>query len=121
MAARNGEGADALAKGFDSSASLVHGRTLAGAARPDVGARGGTLGGFPVLTSAAVGAEDLILLDRTQIAVAMGNGSLRASEQANVELVDSSSMTSGYSVSAANTTSLFQTDSIGFIGSITAN
>jgi hypothetical protein len=86
-----------------------------------VGARGGTLGGFPVLTSTAVGAEDIILIDPSQVVLAVGNVSLRATEQAAIELVDSSSMASAPTPTAANLTSLFQSDSVAIIGSITAN
>jgi hypothetical protein len=94
---------------------------LNSAARPNIGANGGTWAGFPVLTSTAVPEGIFVFLDPDQVAVALGNPNVRASQEAAVEMVDSSSMTSGSSVSATTMTSLFQTDSVGVIGSMTAN
>jgi hypothetical protein len=89
--------------------------------RPGLGARGGEWGGFPVITSSAVPEETIVFLDPDQIALAMGNAEIRTSDQASVDMADSSSMTSGPSVAAAQLTSLFQTNSTGIIGSLTAN
>src|SRR5262245_11796589 len=52
--------------------------------RPLVGALGGSLGGWPVVTSSSVPVEDIVLLDGSQIAVAMDGGSVRASTQAAI-------------------------------------
>jgi hypothetical protein len=94
---------------------------LNGAARPNIGANGGTWAGFPVLTSTAVPEGIFVLLDPDQVAVALGNPSVRASDEASIEMVDSSSMTSGPSVSASNMVSMFQANCTALIGSLTAN
>ena len=89
--------------------------------RPYVGSQDGSLGGWPVYTSTSVGPEDIVYLYPPAIMVALGNADLRVSTQASVEMVDTSSMTSATSVAAVNTTSLWQTNATGIIGSITAN
>ena len=97
---------------------------LSGAARPNVGARGGSLAGFPVITSTAVNPEDIIVLDPACIAVAMGNADLRVSQQASVQMDSAPSMTSttdGSGVTAVSQVSMWQTNSTAFIGSINAN
>src|SRR5262249_26514214 len=66
---------------------------LSSAARPNVGARGGTLAGVPVFTSTAMPEGQMAVLDPNLIAVALGNPDVRASDQATVEMVDVSSMT----------------------------
>ena len=94
---------------------------LYGAARPDIGARGGTWAGFPVATSTAVADGIFILIDPDQVALALGGASVRATEQGAVEMQDSSSMTSGASPTAATLTSMWQTNSVAIIGSVAAN
>ena len=94
---------------------------LYGAARPDVGARGGTWGGFPVLTSTAVPDGFMVLLDPSQIALALGEADIRASENAMVDMVDSSSMTSAATVAQSTGVSMFQVNCLAIIGSISAN
>jgi hypothetical protein len=94
---------------------------LNGASRPNIGARGGDWGGFPVVTSTGCPEGIFVLLDPDQVAVAMGGASIRASEQATVELSDSSTMTSGPSVAATTLTSMWQTNCAAIIGSLTAN
>ena len=94
---------------------------LNSAARPNIGARGGEWAGFPVLTSTACPEGIFVFLDPDAVAIAMGNADIRASEQASVEMANSSSMTSGSSVSAATMTSMWQTNSVAIIGSMSAN
>jgi hypothetical protein len=91
------------------------------AARPDIGANGGTWGGFPVLTTTAVPEGTFVLLDPTKIAVAMGGAELTGTNVGAIELSDAPSQTSGTSVSAVNLTSLFQTDCSAIMGMISAN
>jgi hypothetical protein len=94
---------------------------LYGAARPDIGARGGSWAGFPVVTSTAMPDGFCALIDPAQIAVALGNADIRSSENAVVDMQDSSSMTSGPSVAAATGVSMFQVNARAIIGSISAN
>ena len=94
---------------------------LNGAARPNIGARGGEWGGFPVLTSTAVPEGIFVFLDPDQIALAIGNADIRASEHASIEMSDGPSMTSGTSVAQSTLTSMFQTNSTAVIGSVIAN
>jgi hypothetical protein len=94
---------------------------LYGSARPDIGARGGTWGGLPVITSTAMPDGFFALIDPDYVAVALGNADVRASEQAVVDMQDSSSMTSGSSVAAVTAVSMFQVDARAIIGSISAN
>ena len=95
--------------------------TLNGAARPDIGARGGTWAGFPVVTSTAMPVGFFAVLDPNQIAVALGDADIRASENASIEMQDTPSMTSGTSVAAVSTVSMFQVNCRAIIGSISAN
>jgi hypothetical protein len=53
----------------------------------------------------------ITLVDASGLAVVMGEIELRSTEQALVEMVDSSSQTSGSSVNAVNMVSMFQTNS----------
>jgi capsid protein len=94
---------------------------LNSAERPNVGARGGEWGGFPVLTSTACPEGIFVLLDPDQVALAIGNAEIRASDQASIEMSDGSSMTSAPSVTAATLTSMFQVNAMAIIGSLTAN
>jgi HK97 family phage major capsid protein len=89
--------------------------------RPNVGAYGGTLGGWPVYTTTAVGPEEIVLIDPQHVAVAMGNASVRTSTHGSVHMIDSSSMKSADTVAGAAMVSLFSTNSVGLIGSVTAN
>jgi hypothetical protein len=94
---------------------------LNSAARPNIGANGGNWAGFPVLTSSAHPEGSFTFLDPDQVAVAMGSPEVRASDEADVAMVDSSSMASGLSVTAASMTSMFQVNAVAIIGSMTAN
>ena len=94
---------------------------LYGAARPDIGSRGGSWGGFPVITSSAMTEGFFALIDPNQIAVALGDADIRASDNAAIEMSDSPSMTSGTSVAAVSTVSMFQVNCRAIIGSISAN
>jgi hypothetical protein len=94
---------------------------LYSAARPDIGSRGGTWGGFPVITSTAMPDGFFAILDPDQIAIALGDANIRASDNALVDMVDSSSMTSGPNVAAASTVSMFQVNARAIIGSVSAN
>jgi hypothetical protein len=93
---------------------------LYGAARPDIGARGGSWGGFPVLTSSVVEADTVVFLDPSQIAVAMEGPEIRSSTQATVELADSSTQDS-VSVTGTNLSSMFQNNSTAILGDLWAN
>jgi hypothetical protein len=94
---------------------------MSGAERPDIGANGGTWSGFRVITSTAHPDGSFTLIDPDYVALALGNPEVRASEEATVELVDSSSMASGSSVAAASMTSMFQVNAVSIIGSLNAN
>jgi hypothetical protein len=101
---------------------LLHPATAArisGAARPDVGR--GFWGAFPVLLSSAVGIEEIVILDPSQIAVALSPAGLRVSSQAAIDMSDTSSMASGGTVAQASMVSMFQTNSKAIIGSVNAN
>lgn len=94
---------------------------LYGAARPDIGMRGGSLNGVPVITSAAVPEEVLVLLDPDAIALALGGADVRSSTQASISMEDGPSMTSATSVAQESTSSMFQLNSTAIIGSVQAN
>ena len=95
---------------------------LSSAARPNIGAQGVTSwAGFPVITSTACPEGVAVLLDPTQIAVAIGDANVRASENAMVDMQDSSSMASGPSATAATGVRMFQVNRAAIIGSISAN
>jgi hypothetical protein len=89
---------------------------LYGAARPDIGARGGTWGGFPVITSSAVPEGVIVLMDPTQIGVAMDSPRVATSQNATVEMADSTTMAAATSVTARNVTSMFQTNAHAILG-----
>ena len=76
---------------------------------------------IPVVTSTAMTDGFFALIDPNQIAVALGDGDVRASDNAVVDMQDSSSMTSGPSVAAATAVSMFQVNARAIIGSISAN
>jgi len=61
------------------------------------------------------------LIDPDYVAVALGNADVRASEQAVIDMQDSSSMTSGSSVAATTGVSMWQANARAIIGSISAN
>jgi hypothetical protein len=94
---------------------------LYGAGRPDIGSRGGSWAGFPVATSSACSEGIFILIDPDQVAVAIGTADIRASEQGAIEMQDSSSQSSGASPTATTLTSMWQTNSVAIIGSVSAN
>ena len=94
---------------------------LNGAARPDIGVRGGSWAGFPVITSTGCPEGIFVLIDPDQIALAAGGVDIRTSQEAAVEMQDSSSMKSATTVTAATLTSLFQTNSTAILGSMNAN
>jgi hypothetical protein len=94
---------------------------LNSAARPNIGADGGTWAGFKVLTSTAHPEGSFTFVDPDQVAVAMGNPEVRVSDETSVEMVDSSSMTSGPSVSASNLVSMFQVNCAAIAASLNAN
>lgn len=94
---------------------------LYGAARPDIGARGGSWAGWPVITSSAVDPETFVFLDPGQIAVAIDNADIRASRQASVDMADNTSQSSSATVAATNITSMWQSNSTAIIGCVDAN
>src|SRR5262245_40970937 len=105
--------ADSFAGGPENAVILLNpwqAARLSSAARPNIGANGGTWAGFPVITSTSVPEGQMVLLDPARIAVAMGNAEIRVSTQGTVEMADSSSM-NVTSPTAANQTSLWSTNS----------
>lgn len=108
----------------DRSVILMHpmaAARISGAARPNVGARGGSWGGYPVFTTAAINEENFIFLDPAFVVLAIDGASFRVSDQAAVEMADSSSQSSVTSVAATNVVSLWQTNSVAIIVSVRAN
>jgi hypothetical protein len=93
---------------------------LQGATRPYVGAYGGTLGGWPVVTSTAVGVEEIIFMDPQHIAVAMGNPMINVSTQGDVNMLDVTAQTA-LTPAASDLVSLFQCNLTGMLATITAN
>jgi hypothetical protein len=95
---------------------------LSSAARPNIGAQGVTSwAGFPVITSTACPEGIFVFLDPGQIAIAIGDADVRSSENAFVDMQDSSSMTSGPSVAASTGVSMFQVNAAAIVGSVSAN
>jgi hypothetical protein len=94
---------------------------LNSAARPNVGKNGGDWAGFSVITSTAVPEGIFVLIDPEQIAIAMGGAEIDASSEADIALVDSSSMTSAPTITASTMTSLFQSGSTAIRGTLSAN
>jgi hypothetical protein len=89
--------------------------------RPYVGALGGSLGGWPVITSQSVLPEDIVLIDGSGIAVALGTAWVRMSDNAAVEFDSASGQTSDGPVAASGLTSLWQCNSRGYIAAMQAN
>jgi hypothetical protein len=95
---------------------------LYGAARPDIGVRGGSLAGFPVVTSTAVPEGFVILLDPNQVSLAMDGAEIRVARQASIEM---NTAPSGSSVTPASSdqtlVSMFQSNSAAIQGFVYAN
>jgi hypothetical protein len=91
------------------------------AARPDIGMRGGSLGGVPVYTTTACPEEVVVMFDPDSIAFASEGAEIRMSEHASVEMEQSPSNASAPSVAQANLTSMWQTGSVAVIGSVFAS
>jgi hypothetical protein len=108
----------ALIDGFDGQldraffvASPLTLAKLSGAARPDVGARGGTLAGIPAIPSKAAG-NNLILIDPATIIMGASDVDVRVSTQATIEM---QTAPTANSLTGAGTTAvnLWQTNSVG--------
>jgi Phage capsid family len=93
---------------------------LYGSARPDIGARGGTWGGFPVITSSSVPEGIFVLMDPTRIAVAMGDAMVRTSQNADIEMEDGPANAS-ITPAQATLTSLFQVSATAILGEVSCN
>lgn len=95
---------------------------LYGAARPDIGVRGGSLAGFPALTSTAVPEGQIILLDPTQVALAMDGAEIRVARETSIEM-DTAPAGSSTTPTAGNSTlvSMFQSNSAAIQGFVFAN
>lgn len=95
---------------------------LYGSSRPDIGVRGGTLAGFPALTSTAVPEGQIILLDPGQVSLAMDGVELKVSRDAAIEL---NSAPAGHSVTPAagdqTLVSAFQENFAAVMGFVYAN
>ena len=72
---------------------------------------GGSYAGVPILVSDAQSSNRITLVDASGLAVVMGEIELRSSEQALIEMADTSSQTSAPSVSAVSMVSMFQSKS----------
>lgn len=72
---------------------------------------GGSFAGVPIVVSDAQTSNRITAVDATGLAVVAGEIELRSTDQALVEMVDSSSQTSGTSVNAVQMVSMFQTNS----------
>lgn len=95
---------------------------LYGAARPDVGARGGSLAGFPVLTSTAVPEGQIILLDPNQVSLAMDGAEIRVARETSIEM-DSAPAGTTVTPTAGDQTlvSMWQVNSSAIQGFVFAN
>jgi hypothetical protein len=94
---------------------------LYGAARPDIGMRGGTFAGSPAVTSTAVPEEIGVFVDPNFVAVALGGADISVSTQGTLEMENSPSMTSATSVSGQQVVSLFQSNTAGIRVSVGVN
>jgi hypothetical protein len=92
-----------------------------GAARPDIGMRGGTLNGVPVLTTTGCPEEIIVLLDPAAIAVASEGAEIRMSGNASLEMETAPANASAPTVASSEQTSMFQTGSVAVIGSVFAS
>jgi hypothetical protein len=87
---------------------------------PSVGARGGELGGIPVITSRNVASTVIALIDPTGIAYGEGPGELRTVKEGSYVAADTSTMTaaalgSPQTAVAAQLVSLWQTNTVAFV------
>ena len=87
---------------------------LSGAARPNIGARGGEIAGLPVITSNDVAADVIVLLDPTGIAIVEGPGRVRTSEEAAIHMVDETTMNST-TPTPATLVSMWQSNSVAIL------
>jgi hypothetical protein len=94
---------------------------LYGAARPDIGMRGGTFAGSPAVTSTAVPEEIGVFVDPNFVAVALGGADISVSTHGSLEMENAPAMTSATSVSQQNTVSLFQSNTAGIRVSVGVN
>jgi hypothetical protein len=73
------------------------------------------------LTSTSMPDETYLMVDPSKVAVAMDAPEVRVARNATVELADSSSQSSVDTVTAAEQTSMFQTNSSAILGEMYAN
>jgi hypothetical protein len=78
---------------------------------PTLSYAGGTFAGAEILPSDAQTAHRITAVDATGLAIVAGELALRSSGQALIEMVDSSSQTSGSSANPVNMVSMWQTNS----------
>lgn len=110
---------------IDSAAWVMHPRLAASiglragarGVAADLGARGGSLAGLPVLTSAAAQFDSdngsIILVDAAGVVLTDGGGEFSTTADASVEMTDSPSGDATGPTAATSPVSLFQTDSVG--------
>lgn len=85
---------------------------------PNVGARGGELAGIPTIASRGVpndvdGAQQLILIDPTGIAIAEGDAELKSSTQGTIQMLDPDSVTmDSVTPTGTSVVSLWQTNTV---------
>ena len=103
--------------GGDLSRAVIvaHPRTLAAAwdplAAPDIGPRGGTLGGVPTIASQGAPEGRFTMLDPTALAVAGAGGDVAISRHGSIEMADDPSADST-TPTASTTVSMWQTNSL---------
>lgn len=86
---------------------------------PNLGLRGGFLLGAPALVDRAIG-SDVLLVDGSRVAVALGNPDVMPAESATLEMLDNPTNASSDGT-ATNMVSLFQTDSIALRATLAVN
>ncbi|MER9233637.1 phage major capsid protein [Mesorhizobium sp. M0622] len=91
------------------------GASLSSADRPNVGARGGELLGIPVLTSRSAPAGAIILADAAGLAAGEGEAEIRTSRAATIEMLDAALVGDATTGAAAETVSLYQTNSVAIL------
>ena len=103
---------------LERSVIIMHpatGARMTSAARPNVGARGGELSGFPAVVSSACPTDIVVLVDPTAVMFASENdGEISVSAEGTMELTDSPTNASGPagSVVATSMVSLFQSNAV---------
>ncbi|WP_018235629.1 phage major capsid protein [Ensifer sp. BR816] len=95
--------------------------SLAGADRPNIGARGGEIYGIPAITSRSAPEDTIILADAGGIAVGEGSAAIRMSRQPAIEMLDSALQQDGTTGAGAAVVSLWQANAMGILAERTMN